>query len=106
LGLSFRFTNCILDHSSFFRTNIRTTVFDNTRLHEVDFSECDLTGAVFNECDLTGAVFDCTNLEKADLHSASNYSIDPEKNSIKKAQFSQSGLSGLLGKYDIQVVSP
>ncbi|MGB5462457.1 MAG: pentapeptide repeat-containing protein, partial [Aureibaculum sp.] len=32
-----------------------------------------------------------------------NYSIDPEKNPIKKAKFSQDGIGGLLDKYDIVI---
>jgi len=32
-----------------------------------------------------------------------NYSIDPEKNKIKKARFSTAGIAGLLDKYDIEI---
>jgi hypothetical protein len=44
-------------------------------------------------------------MEKADFRSAFNYSINPEINRIKKAKFSLTGLQGLLGKYDIEIVS-
>lgn len=102
-GLSFSFDNCQLNHSSFYKIKMKKTVFKNAQLVETDFSECDLTGAVFNNCDLLNAVFDNTTLEKADLRSAYNYSIDPEKNRIKKAKFSAAGISGLLHKYDIEI---
>ncbi len=102
-GLSFRFENCILNHSSFYKTKIKKTAFRKTQLHEVDFTECDLTESLFDECDLTRATFDNTLLEKADFRTAFNYSMDPEINKIKKARFSVYGLPGLLGKYNIEV---
>lgn len=102
-GLSVSFENCNLSHSSFYKTKIKKTVFKNAQLHEVDFSECDLTAAVFNNCDLLNAKFDNTLLEKADLRSAYNYSINPDGNRIKKARFSLSGVAGLLDKYDIEI---
>jgi hypothetical protein len=56
---------------------------------------------VFDNCDLTRAAFDNTNLEKADFRTAFNYSLDPEKNRIKKGRFAYPGITGLLNKYDI-----
>ncbi len=78
-------------------------VFRNTQLQEADFSQCELMEAVFDHCDLLSATFDNTNLEKADLRTAYNYSIDPEKNRVKKAKFSLAGVGGLLNKYDIVI---
>jgi uncharacterized protein YjbI with pentapeptide repeats len=77
------------------------TRFINCSLKETDFAEADLSSSVFNNCDLAHAGFDNTNLEKADLRTAYNYSIDPERNKVKKAKFSAAGLSGLLHKYDL-----
>ena len=57
----------------------------------------------FINCDFSGAVFENTILEKADLRTAINYSIDPEINRLKKAKFSMPGLIGLLDKYDIEL---
>ncbi|MCW3075998.1 MAG: pentapeptide repeat-containing protein [Bacteroidetes bacterium] len=70
-------------------------------MQEVDFSQADLSGSFFINCDLSRAVFDGTNLEKSDLRTSYNFTIDPERNKIKKARFSNAGLAGLLGKYDI-----
>ena len=105
------FDTCILNHSLFSditapvkqRVRFRRTVFKNSLLHEVDFTECDLSAAVFDNCDLTRTIFDRTMLEQADFRSSFNYSIDPELNRIKKAKFSQSGLAGLLEKYDLDL---
>jgi fluoroquinolone resistance protein len=102
-ALSFGFDGCILNHSSFYKTKIKQTIFKNTQLQGVDFTACDLTGAVFNDCNLLDAIFENTIIEKTDLRSSYNYSIDPEKNKIKKARFSLPGLVGLLRKYDITI---
>ena len=48
--------------------------------------------------------FNRTNLEKADLSSATNFAIDPENTRIKNAKFSLDGLPGLLGRYQIKIV--
>src|SRR5688572_14341554 len=105
-NLSFLFDNCLLNHSSFYKTKIKKTSFKNSQLQETDFTECDLTSSVFDNCDLKSATFDFTILEKADLRNSYNYSIDPEKNRIKKAKFSLQSVSGLLEKYDIEIEVP
>lgn len=104
-GLTFRFENCQLNHSSFYKTKIKKTYFGNCQLQEVDFTECDLSGSEFVHCDLLKALFDRTILEKVDLRMAAHFSIDPENNRIKKAKFSIYGLPGLLHQYDIEVDS-
>ncbi len=102
-ALSFSFDHCVLNHSSLYQMKLKNTCFKHTLLHEVDLTECDLAGAVFDTCDFSGATFDHTILEKADLRTAYNYSIDPERNRIKKAKFSLPEVVGLLNKYDIVI---
>lgn len=97
------FNNCILDFSTFFKKKMKKTKFDTCSMKEVDFEDADLAQSVFNNCDLLDASFVKTNLEKADLRTAYNYSIDPAANKIKKARFSAQGLAGLLAKYDIEI---
>lgn len=97
------FDNCLLNLSSFYRLKIKKTRFKNSTLHEVDFTETDLNSAIFENCDMSHATFENTILEKADLRSSYNYSIDPEMNQIKKAKFSLQGVIGLLDKYDIEI---
>jgi uncharacterized protein YjbI with pentapeptide repeats len=77
--------------------------FSNTDLSEVIFIDCRFTGPAFDNCDLAGATFDNTNLEKTNFATAFNYSIDPERNRIKKAKFSVPVVLGLLNKYDIAI---
>jgi uncharacterized protein YjbI with pentapeptide repeats len=102
-GLSFSFDGCQLNHSSFFKTKIKKTIFKNSQLQETDFTESDLTAAVFDNCDMTRVLFYHTILEKADFRTSYNYSIDPEINRMKKAKFSILGVSGLLDKYNIDI---
>jgi uncharacterized protein YjbI with pentapeptide repeats len=97
------FDNCLLNFSSFYKRNLKKAVFKNCSLRETDFTEADLSGAVFENCDLAMAAFENANLEKADLRSAYNYSIDPMKNRIKKARFSMEGIAGLLNQWDIEI---
>lgn len=100
---SVNFKNCILNLSSFYRLKLKKTIFRNCSLQEVDFAEADLNSAVFENCDLKGAIFESTLLEKADFRTSYNYSINPELNRVKKAQFSLPGVVGLLDKYDIVI---
>ena len=102
-GLAFSFENCRLDHSSFFRLKLRKTKFRNCDMEGVDFGEADLTEALFENARLVQAIFDNTTLEKADLRTASGFSIDPERNKLKKARFSQANIAGLLDKYQVRV---
>ena len=102
LGYS-KFENCQLNLASFFRLKIKGTIFKNCTLQEADFSETDLTKSSFDDCDLSRAIFNHSILEKVDFRSAFNYSIDPDRNRIRGAKFSMSGVIGLLGKYKIEV---
>ncbi len=102
-GLSFSFEDCILTNASFYKTKIKKTNFLNSKLNEVDFTETDLTDCVFNNCDLSAAIFSFTNLERANLCTSFNYTIDIEINKIKKSKHSTHQLAGLLDKYQIIV---
>jgi fluoroquinolone resistance protein len=98
-----QFDHCMLNLSGFYKMNLKGFQFTHCSLQEVDFTEADLSGAVFHECNLLGAMFDQTNLEKADLRTATNFSIDPELNKLKKAKFSLTGLTGLLHKHELNI---
>jgi uncharacterized protein YjbI with pentapeptide repeats len=102
-GLTFTFTSCQLNHSSFYQLKMKNQIFSKCHLEEVDFTESDLMEASFDECILLGARFENTNLIKADFRTAQHYSIDPTINRIKKAKFSLSGIPGLLAKFDVVI---
>lgn len=103
LLFSVDFEDCTLNFSSFYKLTIKKTRFKNCSLHEVDFTETDLTSSVFDNCDFNNAHFENTILEKVDLRTSYHYSIDPELNRVKKAKFSMAGIVGLLAKYDIEI---
>jgi fluoroquinolone resistance protein len=102
-SLSFNLDNCNLNHSSFFQVKSIKTKFMNSQFQEADFTGVDFTGSVFDNCDFAKATFQNTILEKVDFRSSYNYSINPEENRIRKARFSQAGISGLLNQYDIEI---
>jgi uncharacterized protein YjbI with pentapeptide repeats len=97
------FKDCILDFSKFYTLKMKGTTFTNTSLVAVDFMSTNLTAVAFNNCDLYRSEFDKAIADKADFRSSYNYSIDPKKTKLKKAQFSIEGLKGLLTKFDIIV---
>jgi uncharacterized protein YjbI with pentapeptide repeats len=101
--LSIQIENCSIKLSSFCKMNLKKMKWTNSSLHELDFSEADLSSAIFEGCDLQRSIFTGTNLEKADLRTSFNYSIEPERNRLKKAKFSLPGVIGLLDKHDIQI---
>ncbi|PRZ22901.1 pentapeptide repeat-containing protein [Flavobacterium granuli] len=97
------FTNCILDFSKFYALKMKGTTFINSSLIAVDFMNTDLTEALFDTCDLYRAEFDKAIANKADFRTSRNYTIDPMRTKLKKAQFSLEAVKGLLTKYEIVV---
>ena len=98
---SVAFENCVLDYCSFTGKKLSKTTFKNASLKEADFTGCNLSQSVFENTDLHFTTFKNTNLSGADLRSATNYQIDPETNTLRKAKFSWPALAGLLYKYDV-----
>ena len=103
LLFNFQFEGCNLSLASFYEMVLANTHFEECTLHQTDFTLTDLTNSQFNQCDLKNAVFDNSNLTGVDFSSATNFSIDPNQNTIKKAKFNRASLIGLLKKYDIVV---
>lgn len=103
LLFKFVFKDCILDYAKFYTLKIKGTVFTGCRMIAADFMSADLTEAIFDNCDLHKSVFIDTIANKTDFYSSYNFTIDPEKNKLKRAIFSQSGLKGLLTKHEIIV---
>ncbi|WP_379088672.1 pentapeptide repeat-containing protein [Pedobacter sp. UC225_65] len=97
------FTNCILDYTAFMKKKNRKCHFKNCSLKGADFSEADFTSAIFERCDLSTAVFMRSVLNGANFATSYNFTIDPEKNQLRKAKFSADGLVGLLTNYGIVV---
>lgn len=100
---SINFSGCILDYAAFMKKKNRKAKFVNCSLKGTDFSEVDFTSAIFDKCDLSTAVFMRSNLSSVNFVSSYNFTIDPEKNTLRKAKFSVDGLPGLLENYGIIV---
>ncbi|WP_040625808.1 pentapeptide repeat-containing protein [Mucilaginibacter paludis] len=100
---SANFEDCILDYSSFHKKKNKKARFINCSMKSIDLTEADLSDSVFQNCDLLLAEFERTILTGANLSTAFNFTIDPEKNQLRKARFSSHGLVGLLAKYGIVV---
>lgn len=103
IGFQVHFRECLLDHSSFYGSKLKKTVFDQCQMTEVDFTDADLTAAGFPKSQLHGSIFNNSNLEQADFRTASGFQIDPQTNKLKKARFSQGSLEGLLSVFGIIV---
>lgn len=101
--ISFSFENCTLNLSSFYKLKLKGLSMKDSKLHEADLVEADLTNANFQNCDFDRAMFENTILEGADFRTAYNFTIDPEKNKMKKARFSSQSLGGLLTKYNLKI---
>jgi fluoroquinolone resistance protein len=97
------FSNCILDYAAFMKKKNRKAKFENCSLKGADFTEADLTDTKFINCDFDRAIFMHSTLNGANFSSSFNYTIDPERNTLRKAKFAQSGLAGLLTNYGIIV---
>jgi uncharacterized protein YjbI with pentapeptide repeats len=103
LLFKFSFKDCLLDYTKFYGFKMRNTLFENCSMIAVDFMESDITGSIFNNCNLHKSVFIDTIANKTDFSTAYNFTIDPEKNKLKKAIFSTDGLKGLLTKFDLVI---
>jgi fluoroquinolone resistance protein len=97
------FSNCILDYAAFMKKKNRKAKFVSCSLKGADFSEADLTSSIFEKCDLSTAVFMRSILSDVNFVSSYNFTIDPEKNLLRRAKFSLDGLPGLLANYGIIV---
>lgn len=100
---SANFENCVLDYSSFHKKKNKKCRFASCSMKSADLTEADFTEAIFDNCDLDAAVFERTLLNGANLTTAYNFQIDPEKNQLRKAKFTVNSLPGLLFNYGIIV---
>ncbi|MBS1570716.1 MAG: pentapeptide repeat-containing protein, partial [Bacteroidetes bacterium] len=100
---SVSFDGCMLDHAIFHKRRMNGTKFKGCSLKGVDFENAHLESAIFERCDLDRAVFVNADLQKADLSTAYNIVLDPDRNKLKGAKFSVEGALALLGKYGVVI---
>ena len=101
---SVAFDNCVLDYSSFAGKKMPKTRFSNSSIKETTFANASLSGSKFEHCNLDRAIFNRTDLSSVNFVTATNFDIDPEINTLKKASFSADSLAGLLSRHQIKVV--
>jgi hypothetical protein len=101
LLFKFGFKDCTLDYAKFYTLKFRNTLFENCSIVAADFMNADITGVVFDNCNLHKSHFMNTIANKTDFYTSYNFVIDPEKNKLKKAVFSQAGLKGLLDRHEL-----
>jgi fluoroquinolone resistance protein len=95
------FRDSIINYSNFKMLKCREIKMENCEIKEADLTEADLTDSVLAGTDFENTIFFKTNLTRADLRGARNYSIDIRNNILKKAMFSIPEALSLLGSLDI-----
>lgn len=103
IPLNVIFRQCTLNYSSFIGVDLRKTEISRCIVKEVDFSETNLSRSDCRYSDFSGARFINTNLEHTNLSYATNYSIHPGGNKLKKTVFSSPEVLSLLDVYDIVI---
>jgi uncharacterized protein YjbI with pentapeptide repeats len=101
LPLSLAFVESIVNHSIFVGLSLQKMEMVQSTAHEVDFTRTNLTRAKLTETDFSGSRFADTNLSYADLSKATNYSIHPTMNRLKRTVFSLPEAVSLLSAFDI-----
>ena len=106
----FKFSECL-----FAGCNLSLVKLNGTLLMNIAFIDCKMLGLWFDTCDAFGLSFSFENcqlnhssffkikIKKTDFRTAYNYSINPEKNKLKKSRFASAGIHGLLDKYDLVI---
>ena len=89
--------------SKFLQTEYESCEFIQCNFLQVDLSSNVFINCTFNNCDFANAIFDQTNLEKVDLRTSFNHSIDITKNKVKKSNHSKIRALGLLDSVDVLV---
>jgi uncharacterized protein YjbI with pentapeptide repeats len=95
------FYSCTINLSTFNGINLKKISMVKCIAKEVDFIEADLANGNFSSTDFTGSRFLKTNLAQSDFRQATNYSIDPSKNFLKKTKFSLPEAVSFLSWLDI-----
>jgi fluoroquinolone resistance protein len=96
-----KFSDSVLNYSSFKTMKIPKVEIINCTAKEVDFTETDLTSALLTNTDFEDSIFFKTDLSEADLRGATNYLIDVKNNTLHKTHFSYPEVVSLLNALDI-----
>jgi uncharacterized protein YjbI with pentapeptide repeats len=98
------FDSCIMDQCIFEHLDLRNTSFSNSRLQSAELHQCNLTKTNFSGCNLSHCVFENCDLSHAWFENATNYTINPQTNVLKKAKFSYPEVLSFLHPFDIEIL--
>jgi uncharacterized protein YjbI with pentapeptide repeats len=104
LASPFKFSDCILNDSSFYGLKLTELQLESCKLQDVDFREGDFSQSNFINSDFSYSLFNNTRLIETDFTDAINYNIDIHNNNIKQAKFSRDQALNLLIGLDIEIV--
>lgn len=97
------FEESVISYASFVGLTLKKSTFVKCVAREADFADANLSEVDLRGTDFAGARFAKTNFTKADLRGATNYSIRPDSNTLKKAKFSLPEATLLLHGLDIEL---
>lgn len=93
-----------ISHCNFYELNLKETVIEQCKAHDVDFRGADFSNSRFVQTDLAKCLFLHTNLSCCDFTDAFNYNIDPNQNTVKGAKFSLPDALNLLEHFEIEII--
>jgi fluoroquinolone resistance protein len=99
-----KFSQCIINDSSFMGLDLAEIVIEHCKAHDVDFRDGTFIEANFTYTDFSNSLFSNSNLSSVDFSEASNYDIDIHSNIIKGAKFSSHEAVRLLNSLEIELV--
>lgn len=98
------FVRCVVNDSSFFGLDLRELKVIDCRAIDVDFTGANCEDADFSHSDLRDSVFRQTRLSRANFCEAKNYQINIFNNDIKRAKFNLPEATSLLHSLDIDLI--
>lgn len=97
------FKKCNISQSNFLGLNLKEVIITECIVREADFRECDLYHATLTANDFKNSLFNNTNLTKADLTNATDYTINVLENKLHGAKFSLPEAVSLLNGIGIEL---
>lgn len=95
--------HCILQMCNFSNLKMNDLSFKGSQFMDCDFYETNLSDTDFSNCNLKGSLFEQCDLSGADFRQATNYTISPDQNKLKKAKFSMPEVLSFLAPLEIEI---
>lgn len=98
-----RWERCLLDGGCYQALQLESAEWLDSRLHEVDFSECNLKKARFTGSQLEGASFNGANLRQADFTRATGVLFDPKQVQLEQTKIELDALLSMASALGLKV---